>query len=117
MEDRLLSIKKELLDGMLDYISDINKEHDYTKVDVEIVDKLIDTFIYCLEKIESPTEQIVMENVKNFVLSLNSLNEISDFSLIETDQRELLCDLIFVAVKNTGIKVSDEDFTEQWREW
>lgn len=117
MNNQILNIKKQLLDSMLDYISDNNEEHGYTTVDVDIVDKLIDTFILCLEKIENPTHDTVMENVKSFVLSLNSLNEISDYNLIETDQRELLCDLIFVAIKNTGIKVSDEDFTEQWREW
>lgn len=117
MDNQILSIKKDLISGMLDYISDTDEEHSYKKVDVEIVDKLIDTFILCLEKIENPTKEIVMGHVKSVVLSLNSLHEISDFSLIETYQRELLCDLIFLAVKNTGIKIPDEDFTEQWREW
>ena len=35
-----------------------------------------------------------MECVKETVLKLNSLNEKTDFELIETDQREQICELI-----------------------
>lgn len=114
MEDKLSSIKKNLLFSMLDYIADSEEQHGYTQVDV---DKLIDNFIFQLQKIQNPTEDIVMEKVQQFVLTLNNLNTLSDGNLIETNQRELLCDLIFIAVKNTGIQVPNTDFTEQWREW
>lgn len=117
MEDQIAIVKKELLGGMLDYISNISIEHSYTKVDVEILSKLIDSFISNLQQLQNPTQDIFMEKVKQFVLTLNNLNTLSDGNLIETEQRELLCELIFMAAKNTGIQVPDTDFTEQWRDW
>lgn len=122
LEDKILIIKKELLECMLDYLdfdefSDLNEKDEYTTVDVDNVDKLIDHFMSKLQKIQNPTEELVMENVKTFVLSLNNLNEKSEDFLIGNEERELLCALIFIVVKNTGIQVADTDFTEQWRTW
>lgn len=117
MEDKLSLIKKDLIDGMLDYISDVDEQPPYSTVDVHIIDKLIDSFVSNLQQLQNPTEELVLEKVKQFVLTLNNLNTLSDGNLIETEQRELLCELIFMAAKNTGIQVPDTDFTEQWRDW
>jgi hypothetical protein len=50
------------------------------------------------------------------ILDLNGLNEQGEFSLIETDQREALCQLILTAATRAGLD-TDEDVTEEWREW
>lgn len=107
---------------MLDYLdfdefSDLNEQYCYTTSDVDNVDKLIDAFISKLQKIQNPTEELVMEHMQTFVLSLNSLNEISGYLLIDDEERELLSALMFVAVNNIGIQVPSYDFTEQWRDW
>ncbi len=54
--------------------------------------------------------------MRQVVLDLNGLNEESGGGLIETDQREGLCQLILVAALHAGLK-TDEDVTEEWREW
>lgn len=122
LEDKISIIKEELLDCMLDYLdfdefSDFNEQYSYTTSDVDNVDKLIVAFISELQKIQNPTEELVMGTVKTFILSLNNLNELSGYLLIDNDERELLCALMFIAVKNTGIQVPRYDFTEQWRDW
>jgi hypothetical protein len=54
--------------------------------------------------------------VKRVVLKLNKLNASCDGALIETDQREDLCELIQTAAKSAGLN-SDQDATVSWREW
>ena len=50
-------------------------------------------------------------------LALNALNEDCGGNLIETGEREALCDLIERAAREAGLPESDEDITEAWREW
>ena len=47
---------------------------------------------------------------------MNVLNEKCEYELIETDQREDICKFIITAVNVAGLK-TDEDVTEEWREW
>ncbi|EOD77908.1 hypothetical protein D515_03385 [Grimontia indica] len=54
--------------------------------------------------------------VKALVLALNDLNKQCGECLIETDQREGICELIFYVVAQAGHSV-EEDITENWREW
>jgi hypothetical protein len=57
-----------------------------------------------------------MAATERAVPALNELNDRCDGCLIETDQREQLCDILIAAAKNAGLD-SDEDITEAWREW
>jgi hypothetical protein len=41
----------------------------------------------------------------------------SDGLLIETDQREQLCELIIAAAQRAGLVSDVYDITEEWREW
>lgn len=50
------------------------------------------------------------------VLKLNKLKEKCGGSIIETDQREDLCQIILVAARRAGLK-TEEDMTEEGREW
>ena len=57
-----------------------------------------------------------MATVKDTILALNALNETCEHSLIETDQREEICDLIIKAALSVGVGNGD-DITEEWRDW
>ena len=55
---------------------------------------------------------------KKAVPDLNFLNEKCDCSLIETDQREDICEYINQTVYSFGfIESENEDVAEEWREW
>ena len=58
-----------------------------------------------------------MKAVKTAVVKLNKLNDRCDGSLIETDQREQLCELIITAARGAGLSSDKYDITEEWREW
>jgi hypothetical protein len=58
-----------------------------------------------------------MAIVQKTVLSLNKLNESTGESLIETDQREDIANIIILAGSLKGFNERREDITETWREW
>jgi hypothetical protein len=55
--------------------------------------------------------------MKKIVLALNKLNEKCEYSLLETDEREMICDIINKSAKKAGIEEADEDLTAEYREW
>jgi len=55
--------------------------------------------------------------VKSTVISLNELNESAGQDLIETDQREEICEFIIRAGAIQGFNDDGEDVTVEWREW
>jgi hypothetical protein len=56
-----------------------------------------------------------MKSLKKAVLALNDLNEECNGGLIETAEREDLCELINVAVGHAGLESNEDDITEEWR--
>jgi hypothetical protein len=54
--------------------------------------------------------------IKETVVRLNDLNDRCGGALIETDQREDLCQIILVAARGAGLTTL-ADVTEAWREW
>jgi len=62
------------------------------------------------------SQQGIRDAVQKIVTDLNALNEKCECSLIETDQREDLCELILVAAKAAGLD-TDEDHITEGREW
>ena len=56
-----------------------------------------------------------MQVVKEVVMKLNELN-IEHDHFIETMEREDLYDFIDTAARISGLE-SEEDITEEWREW
>ncbi|MDR2090555.1 MAG: WGR domain-containing protein [Clostridiales bacterium] len=63
------------------------------------------------------SEKTIMLAVKNAVSAFNRLNESTDYSLIETEERELIWDYMDSAVQLAGIDTEGKDITEDWREW
>ena len=55
--------------------------------------------------------------VKELVLALNDLNEGADHCLLETDEREAICELIQCSAEECGLIDPESDVTEEWREW
>ncbi len=108
------SLLKSIQYGMLDFIEG-DDEPDYTSEDVRACITLLLEFMSVVES-ESQTIDSAREHVKNLVISLNELNEKCDECLIETDQREDICDFIFKVVSNANIDFSG-DITEEWRDW
>ena len=114
-------IKEDILYSMYEYIEPLDEDDDdldeqeYTSEDVEECGKLLADFIDCLVTVKNDTDKI-LGCVKTLILALNDLNERLDFSLIETEQREDICGFILSAVNEAGLK-TDDDITEEWRDW
>jgi hypothetical protein len=118
--DELLELKGDIIDGMISYMEtdDDDFNTDYTKEDIDKCDAILVKYITAVltPATYGDTEKI-MAAVKEAVLSLNALNEKCDHSLIETDQREGICELIIRAATKVGLESEEYDITEEWREW
>ncbi len=137
----LLARKQDIIDGMTEYMKlggaedaddpDFDPDFDagYVQANIDSCAEILDSFLEALtEAVEGHdldddeddggelNEQIT-EAVKTVVQALNVLNEQCDGSLIETDQREQLCDLIITAASEAGLDTEGQDITEEWREW
>jgi len=89
----------------------------YTLRDVETCAMLLRNYLGELCAMWNPTDDRILQSAKQLVLALNRLNESTDFSIIETDQREAICQLIQESAVECGLKEYEEDITEQWRQW
>jgi hypothetical protein len=117
--DPLERKKVDLLEAMRDYLAgmlDGGGEAGYTSADIGECGRVLDAYLATVEEAAMFDEEAVMGAVEFTVRSLNSLNERCNGTLIETDQREMICDLIAQAAKQRGIG-NGNDLTEQWREW
>lgn len=112
-------IEDDVLFSMYDYLEfcmeDEDDEEPYSEEDVQACGDLLETFVERLAEVQNDERQI-RDCVKSLVMELNELNEGTDCQLIETDQREALCDFILSAAAEAGLD-DEEDITEQWREW
>lgn len=109
-------IKENVVSAMLDYMSE-DEYCDYSKKDVQKCESLLLDYIKELSGLENPTDESIMEQVKNVVVALNKLNEKTDYSLIETDAREEIWQIIQNSAIECGLSPDIEDVTEEWREW
>lgn len=99
---------------MLDFIED-DDDADYSKKDIAECKLYLDEFLNQMS-LSNLDADVALSEVKKLVISLNELNERCDECLIETDQREEICELIFMALTNASIPF-EGDPTEEWREW
>lgn len=97
--------------------SDPDFDAGYTQAEVDRCSSILDAFLATLAPIDGPgNSAAIMEATERAVLALNDLNDECDGGLIETDQREQLCEIIILAAKDAGLE-TDEDITEEWRDW
>ena len=110
MEDVVAQRINELKDSLIDYLP----EGEYTMDAVSNCMKYIRTYTSCIQGASS--DEDAMNCVKQVVLRLNDLNEEADFTLIETDQREMLGEII-QTVYEGRFSTDTSDVTEEFREW
>lgn len=120
--EQLNELKTTLLKGMCEYMESIaagGDDPDYSKDDVGKCDLILTDFIDKVRAAGFGNTESVMNAVKEAVLALNVLNESCAHSLIETDQREQICELIIQAAAAAGVGGGgdDDDITEEWRDW
>ncbi len=119
----LTEMKAEIIDGMISYMEpdeDDDEDFDpgYSKDAVEECASILGTYLNDLASPDLGADSAkIMAAVKGAVLALNALNEKCGGSLIETDQREGICELIIRAAAVAGLQSEEEDITEEWREW
>ena len=104
---------------MMEFIGDedADDEQDYTPQDVEQCRCLIHQYLDTLNRLAHPSNEAIMEQVKTLVLALNDLNEATDYTLIETEAREAIWEVIQTSAVACGLTDAPEDVTEEWREW
>ena len=118
-------ITEIVIDPMLDYMNvfeEDGEESPYTKEQVARCEALLKDYIAALAALDEATDEAIMEQVQSVVLALNELNEETEDSLIETDAREALCEVIQTAAVECGlsekcVEENEGDITGEWREW
>lgn len=114
-----VEMKGRIIDGMSGSMED-EEEFDaaYTRQDIDRCDEILMTFLAgVFEPGVYADNDRIMAVVEEAVLALNVLNEECDQALIDTDQREGICELIIHAAADAGLKSEEHDITEEWREW
>ena len=101
---------------MIDFIEEWGGDG-YTTEDVQKCEALIHHYLDNLADMTCVTDEAIMEQVKVLVLALNDLNEATDYSLIETDAREAIWEVIQTSAVDRGLQDVPDDVTEEWREW
>lgn len=130
MTPELHASKDALLDEMRDYQRfggaededdpDFDPDFDagYGPADIQRCGEVIDALFEELQQVPGDgREAAILAAVKDAVLALNALNDDCGGNLIETGEREALCDLIERAAREAGLPETDQDITESWREW
>lgn len=114
--DRVRTCLLDSMQGYLQSFEDDGREAPYGAADIARCAAILDAFVARVGAAGGNAEHI-MAAVRDTVLSLNDLSEEAD-SLIETDQREDLCEFIGLAARACGLEVvAGADITEAWREW
>ncbi len=108
-------ITETVVKSMQDFISDGSE--DYTQEDIDACRTLLEAYLQELDALKKPTDEDIMSCVEKVVLALNDLNEKTDYVLIETGEREAICEIIQEAAIACGLGDIPDDVTEEWREW
>jgi hypothetical protein len=112
-DDSLRERKTTLLDGMREYMQD--GDVSYGETHVRRCETILDAFDAAISGASGRDDALT--HVRAAVLQLNALNDECEGELIETDQREMICELINSTTARRGFISADEDVTEEWREW
>lgn len=111
---------KEAVDEIADEMKMFIEDEDcgFTKKDIKACQKLLYDYIDALDKISAaPSDTLIMEQVKIVVEALNRLNEKTDYALVETEEREMIWEVIQGGAVDCGLQEVTDDITEEWRDW
>lgn len=109
-------VMETVVEPMLSFMEEWD-DCDYTADDVQHCKELMEHYLDTLAAMVAPADDTIMEQVKNLVLALNELNEEAGYSLIETEAREAIWEVIQTSAVECGLQEYTEDITEEWREW
>jgi hypothetical protein len=115
----LEALKIDALANMRRYLADIldgGGDPGYTGADVGECGRILDAYLASIADAARGDREAVLAGVQAAVLALNDLNARCNDALIETDQREQLCELIARGAATAGVGAG-EDLTEAWRAW
>lgn len=112
---------EDILPSMIEYMEECHADGEcpgYTEADVQRCGEILDEYLDHLAALEDESEsEEILAYVKKVVINLNELNDECGYRLIETDQRELICDFIERAAQEVGLETDGSDITQKWREW
>jgi hypothetical protein len=114
----LFALKDDIINGMISYMEGGNAFDDYSQEDVDKCNAILLNYLNSVStsSMQGDSEKI-MTAVEETVIALNRLNESCDYALIETGERESMCELIINAAAQVGLETEEYDITEPWREW
>lgn len=93
----------------------IDEDAEYGVEEIKLLLKYLDEFLHKAENAKTKAE--AMKVVKEYVLKLNDLNEKCNHSIIETEQREDICEVMILALNIRWFNPDLEDVTEEWRDF
>ena len=111
------NLKNEVIEPMLEYLMEDGEDCGFTKRDVKKCEDIISKYLAALDGIKKPDDKKIMKEVNAVVLALNKLNEKTDYSIIETMEREAIWEIIQTSAVECGLSNPSDDITEEWREW
>ena len=110
-------IINEVITPMKEYMKECGHESGYNIFHILKCKSILLGYLKRLNKIINVSDEKIMKVVEWVVLSLNQLNEKTEYAIIETDARESIYEIIQSAAIEAGLKNYDEDITVEWREW
>ncbi len=111
-----IQLQETVVTPMTEFLKDCD-DCDFTQKDIAKCESLIIEYLAALEGITEPGNKEIMKHVKKLVLGLNKLNEKTDYSLLETEEREAIWEIIQNSAVECGLTDPEDDITEEWREW
>lgn len=124
LDDEKQSILREIVCYMKygttcdDEAGDPEAEFDagYEQADVDRCDEILSNFIASMQAHRQAAPEVLLADVKTTVEALNRLNDDCNGGILETDQRESICNLINNGLRFAGME-PEGDVTEPWRDW
>lgn len=125
MNEDIKDLQRALIEDMTEYLGtddddEVDPDFDagYTQAHIDRCQKILDAFFATLSKVGGGDRRdAIMAAVEKAVVDLNVLNDETGGGLIETDQREQLCEIITESAREAGLQTDTHDITEAWREW
>ena len=112
--DGSVEIIESIVKDMMEFQQDCGEYNGAIKEAIDLFSKL--SYMFYKKAYESKDEKDYLKCVKEYVLGINVINEYTDYSLIETVERELICNFID-EVSQAKELYYNYDITENYREW
>ena len=109
----------DVIKSMVEYMkAEAETDCGYGQGHINKCAKILERYERSLLKLKNkPDVDRIAKCIKTVVIALNKLNAKTDYSLIETDQREDLGMFIQEKALEAGLPKDDEDIMDEWREW